>query len=216
MTDDARHCPDDEEVWNAISHGVGAALAAVALLAMVWQAIGTWDAWRLVGAVAHGGSLTMLLASSAAYHGLPRGWWKNALQVVDHVGIFLLIAGSYTPFMLLTVQGWTGFTILTLQWVLAAIGIVLKLWFGPMRLRALGLAMYIGMGWMGVFAAFPLFEALPGEALGLLVGGGLMYMVGVIFYLWDSLPFNHFLWHLFVLAGAGSHVAVTWGWVIPS
>jgi len=210
-----RHCASPaEEWWNALSHGLGAVGAAFVFGLMLVWAWETLDVWKVIGVTVHGTTLTGLLATSAIYHGMPAGRWKNILQTVDHSAIFVFIAGSYTPFALVLLDGTHAAVVMAMQWTIALIGIAIKVVHGPMALRTLGLLLYIGMGFSGAIVGWPVFYAMPAEAVGLLVGGGVLYLAGVAFFLWESLPFNHFYWHLFVLAAAGCHALAVLGYVM--
>ncbi len=210
-----RHCTSPvEEWWNSLTHGAGAVGAAFVFGIMLVWAWEQMDAWKIAGVTIHGVALTGLLASSAVYHGMPIGPWKDRLQTVDHVAIFLFIAASYTPFALVLLDGTHGAVVMALQWGMAAFGVAFKLWYGPMSMRMLGLVLYVGMGVSGAVVGWPVFFTLPAWGIAWLVIGGLAYLVGVVFYLWESLPFNHLWWHLFVLAGAGCHAIAVLGFVI--
>lgn len=216
MTDGIdRHCPDHEEPANLWSHGLGAVAAVVAALLMVWVASERWDDGRLAGAGVHGGFLVALFVTSAVYHGLPRGSWKDRLQTVDHAVIYGFIASVHTLFALTVMKGLLAAALLGLQWGLAAIGVALKVAYGPMQLRNLSLGLYLVMGTMIVPFGLPIVEVLPFAANALVLVGGLSYLVGLVFYLAERIPYNHFLWHLFVLVGAGCHAVAAIGWVLP-
>lgn len=216
MSELDRYCPPEEEPANSWSHGIGIALSIVALVAMLWVAIDTMDPWRITGATVHGSALVALFASSTAYHAFPVGPWKNTFQNLDHMLIYAVIAGTWTPYLLVTLKGLLGFILLGVQWGVASFGIALKIHYGPMKWRRLSMALYISMGLLVLPFLWTLSDTLPVNGLIWLVAGGAAYLVGVIFYRWDSLPFNHFLWHLFVLAGAGCHVASVLGYVLPT
>lgn len=206
-------CPRQE--WaNAVSHGAGAVAAAAVLAAMLVVAWGNPSPWARVAAVAHGGSLFVLLSTSMLYHGAAPGRLKDALQTADHIGIYFLIAGSTTPFLLLCVDDWVGTSLLCAQWAMAGVGTLAKLAVGPMRWPLLSVGGYLTMGWSGVFVAEPLAAALPWEGLAWIVAGGVAYTVGVVFYRWTSLAYHHLWWHVAVLIGAGCHAWATLGYAL--
>jgi hemolysin III len=193
-----------EELANALSHGLGAALGVVATVVLVLVASAQADPYRIVAASIYGATLIALFGASTAYHSFRSPRLKAALQILDHAAIYLLIAGTYTPFTLVTLRGPWGFTLLSIVWAMALVGILFKLVVGT-RWERLSTALYIVMGWIGVVAAGPLIERLDPRALAWLVGGGLTYTLGVLFFVRDHRPFHHALWHLFVLGGAACH-----------
>lgn len=204
-----------EEVANSVIHGIGAGLAVAALAVLVTFAATGGDAWRVVSFAVYGATLVVLYTSSTLYHALRAPRAKEALRTLDHAAIFLLIAGSYTPFTLVTLRGPWGWTLFGLIWGLAALGILLKLFAGS-RLGRAQLLFYITMGWLVVIAIKPLLGALPVAGLAWLAIGGLCYMVGVIFYRWHRLRFHHAVWHLFVLGGSLSHFLCVFWYVLPN
>lgn len=191
-----------EEIANSLTSALGAALGVAALTVLVVLAAG--DPWRVVGCAVFGAGLVMSYGLSAAYHGMPRSRVKVILRRLDHAAIFLLIAGTYTPFLLVNLRGPWGWSLFGVVWALAIAGIVLKC----TRLRHrewLSLALYLGLGWLAVIAIKPLVQTLDPLGLTLLFAGGAAYSVGVVFYLWRSLPYRHAVWHLFVLTGSLLH-----------
>ena len=193
-----------EEIANSITHGIGAALSIAALVLLVVFAALRGDAWRVVGFSIFGSSLFILYLTSTLYHSFTNRRVKRIFRVLDHSMVFILIAGSYTPITLTVLRGPWGWTLFGLIWGLAIFGIVMKIAFFD-RFNALSVVLYILMGWLVVIALKPLLSAAP---LGLMVWmgiGGLSYTLGVIFYAWERLPFNHAVWHLFVLGGSISH-----------
>jgi len=159
-------------------------------------------------------SLLALYAASTLYHAIPDSRAKRVLRIVDHSAIYLLIAGSYTPFTLGLLRGALGWSLLGIVWGLATTGILFKLVFG-VRYPHLSTLFYLGMGWLAVVALRPLASALPGPGLALLLAGGLCYTGGVLFYVWDRPRYHHAVWHLFVLGGSTCHyLAVLW-YVVP-
>lgn len=195
------------ERFNGISHLIGAALALAGLVVLVWFASLQGDPWKIVSFSIYGTSLFLLYAMSTLYHSL-RGRAKQVFQKLDHVAIYLLIAGSYTPFTLVTLRGVWGWTLFVIIWGLAIIGIVVDSRHKDGS-RALQMVIYLLMGWLVVVAMYPLIQALPTGALALLVLGGVFYTSGIIFYALDNrMKHAHGIWHLFVLAGSISHFLV--------
>lgn len=193
-----------EEIASSVTHGIGAGLSLAALAVLVSFSAVAGDARRVVSFAVFGGCLFLLYLASTCYHACRQSRLKRVFRVFDHVAIFLLIAGTYTPVALVGLRGGWGWTLFGLIWGLAAFGILLEVFFLD-RFRWLTLAIYLGMGWLVVIAAGPVIEAFPFSALVWLGAGGLCYTGGVIFYLWKSLPYNHAVWHLFVLAGSACH-----------
>ena len=203
-----------EEIANALTHGVGALFAIGGLAVLVTQAALRGDVWHVVSCSIYGGAMVVLYTASTLYHGVTAPRAKNALQVFDHASIFLLIAGTYTPFTLVSLRGPWGWSLFGTIWGLAAAGIILEIAF-PRRWPALALTLYIGMGWVAVVAVKPLLEVLPTGGLVLLVLGGLSYTAGIGFYAWRRLPYGHAIWHLFVLAGTILHFFADLFYVVP-
>ena len=195
-----------EERLNSLSHAVGGAIGLAGLTTMLWLTHGA--GWLAQAAVlTYGLCLVGLFSASAVYHWVEHPVAKRRLQKVDHCAIYLMIAGSYTPFTLLVIGGWVGWTMFAAVWLLAIAGLGQDL-PGPRRER-LALGLYLVMGWLVLLAIQPLWAALSAASLALLVLGGLLYTGGVWFYVRDR-PYDHTIWHGFVLGGAASHaVAVT-------
>jgi hemolysin III len=194
-----------EEIANSISHGVGF-LAAMAITPILIVAAIPSGAAAIVGASIFGATMMMLYLASSMYHAFPHGRTKKIFQIFDHSAIFLLIAGTYTPFTLTLLQGAWGWTLFGIVWALAIFGVVLKS-VGPAGTNKLSIALYLGMGWLAVLAVQPLWNSLPAWGIFWLVAGGAMYTLGVIFFVYDHrLRYNHFIWHLFVLSGTVCHV----------
>ncbi|MBX7124137.1 MAG: hemolysin III family protein [Cyclobacteriaceae bacterium] len=192
-----------EEIANSISHGAGFAGAVAVTPIMILQARGA----AAVTAVSLFGSMMMVLyLASTLYHAIPHNRTKRIFQVLDHSAIYLMIAGTYTPFALIALPPAWGWTILGVIWVLALAGVAMKSIAGA-RGGKLSTALYLGMGWLAIVAAKPLYDALPVGALYGILAGGAFYSAGVVFYTLDNrLPFSHFVWHLFVLGGTACHV----------
>lgn len=203
-----------QELANSLTHGLGTALAIAALVLMVVFASLRGTARHIVGVSLFGACLVILYAMSTLYHAFRGPRVKKVFHILDHAAIFLLIAGTYTPFCLATLRGGWGWSIFGVIWGLAVVGITFKAIFGP-RFPWLSTSVYLAMGWLVVIAIAPLVRALPTGGLLWLFGGGICYTVGVAFYSWHRLPFHHAVWHLFVLAGSACHVAAVMFFVIP-
>jgi hemolysin III len=193
-----------EEIANSVSHGFGFLIAAAATPWLVTEAAGRGTAADVVGAVVFAVTVMLTYLSSTVYHAFPHGAIKRVLRAVDHGAIFLLIAGTYTPFTLGVLRGGWGWSLFGTIWTLALAGIVLKA-SGGVRFQRLSVALYLGMGWLVLVAIKPLWLAMPPEGLAWLVAGGVAYSGGVVFYALDRIPYCHFVWHLFVLTGTGCH-----------
>lgn len=198
------HYPQREELANTVTHGVGAVVSLVAGVALIALAAMGGDPWRIVGASVFSASLVLLYTASAVYHGAPGGPAKFRLEIADHCAIFVLIAGTYTPFTLVSLRGAWGWGLFSVIWGLAVAGVALKLVFAT-RFALLSTLIYIAMGWLVVVAAGPMIQALPLTTLLLLVAGGVTYTAGTLFYHNHRIPFAHAIWHLFVIAGSALH-----------
>jgi len=207
-----RICTPKEELLNSLTHGIGAGLAVTALAILVST---SGDTWRVVSFAIYGSCLVILYLASAFYHAFKAPGAKRIFRILDHTAIFLLIAGSYTPITLVAMRGAWGWTLFGLIWGLALAGVVLEVFFID-RLRWLTLATYVGMGWLVIIAVKPLVDALPWGALAWLAAGGLLYTGGVVFYVWEKLPFGHAIWHLFVLGGSACHFFCFLFYVLPT
>ncbi|MBE0621740.1 MAG: hemolysin III family protein [Burkholderiales bacterium] len=192
------------ERLNSLTHLAGAILGAIGTVVLLVLAARTGDAWKIVACSIYGAALCILYGASTLYHSI-RGRWKSVLRKLDHCAIYILIAGTYTPFALVTLRGPWGWTLFGLAWGLAAIGIAQEFVFGK-GARRLSVLIYVVMGWMGAAALSPLIEQLGIGGLAWLLGGGLLYTVGIVFYVLDE-RFRHFhgIWHLFVLGGSTAH-----------
>jgi len=204
-----------EEMANSITHGVGALLAIGGLAAMVTRAASYGDCWHVVSVAVFGTSLLLLYVASALYHRVVQLQTKKVLEVMDHSAIYLLIAGTYTPFTLVTLRGPLGWTLFGITWAMAVGGIVMQVGF-PGRFRGAMTLLYIVMGWLAVIAAKPLLALLAPEGLIWLLGGGLLYTAGVYFYFRKRFVFSHAVWHLFVLAGSICHFLAVFQYVLPN
>lgn len=193
-----------EELANAISHGLGALLSVAGSTLLVIYAAIDGDASRIASFSVYGATLVVLFLASTLYHAIYHEKAKKVLKIVDHCAIYLLIAGTYTPLMALSLQGTLGYTMLAIIWGLAAIGIGFKVVFGT-KYKMISLITYLGMGFISLFIIQRLNEALALGGMVLLATGGAVYASGVYFYVQKKIPFNHAIWHLFVLGGASCH-----------
>jgi hemolysin III len=198
-----------EELANALTHGAGLVASLLGLPVLILAAARNGDGREVVACAVFAVSLVLLYAASTVYHALPASRAKQVLRVVDHVAIYLLIAGSYTPFALGVLRGAWGWALFGVVWGLAGIGILHKTVLG-FRFPRLSTVMYLGMGWMAVVAIGPMAHALPVGGLLWLLAGGLCYTLGVVFYVRSHLPYRHAAWHLFVLAGSAFHYTAVW------
>jgi hemolysin III len=201
-----------EEVASLVTHGVGVVFSIVALAAMVFLAQG--EPLKIISALVFGASLILLYASSTLYHFFTSPRWKARFQALDHACIYLLIAGSYTPITLITLRGAWGWWLFGTVWSLAVVGVLMKTVRKGKRDHWISTALYLAMGWLIVFALGPLIRELPAAGVWWLVAGGVTYSAGIIFYSWSRLPFNHAIWHLFVLGGSVCHVLAVAGYVL--
>jgi hemolysin III len=210
-----RYTPS-EEIANGVTHGVGlAASVAGAVALVVLTATGGGDVWHVVGSGVYGTALVSLYAASTLYHLSRRPGRKRVLRVLDHCAIYLLIAGTYTPFTLVGLRGGWGWTLFGLVWALAVAGIVFKVFFTG-RLDALSTAVYVLMGWLAVVAVKPMVEMLPVGTLLWLLAGGVVYTMGTVFYHNRRVPYSHAVWHVFVIAGSICHYLAVSHHVLPS
>jgi hemolysin III len=204
-----------EEIANAATHGVAAALAIAGLVVLVVGASGEGSALQVVSLAVYGATLVILYGASALYHAVQGPRTKAALHLLDHAAIFLLIAGTYTPFALVSLGGAWGWSLFVAVWTLALAGILFRL----LRRRhdpKVTVALYLALGWIGLVAAGELWSAVEPAGLAWLLAGGLAYSGGVAFYAWRRLRFNHALWHLCVIAGSACHFTAIAGWVAPA
>lgn len=203
-----------EEIFNAVTHGIGTLLAVAGLVLLVVFAYFFGDFWHIVSFSIYGTTLVLLYLASTLYHSSTNQRVKHVLRIIDHSAIYLLIAGTYTPFTLIPLHGTLGWTLFGIVWACAALGITFQIFYVH-RFKIFNTLCYIAMGWLIIVAIRPLAAALPAPGIWLLLAGGLFYSVGAIFYLWRRLPYNHAIWHLFVLAGSISHFFVVLFYVLP-
>ncbi len=202
------------ELANSLVHGIAAGLSLAGLVVLVVFGSINGNAWHVTSFSIYGASLFLLYLASTLYHAIRHPGAKEFFHRLDHCSIFLLIAGTYTPFMLAAVGGAWGWTVFSIIWALALIGVGLKV-FTTGRFRLVSTLIYIGMGWMSLVAVHPLLEAVSAAGIAWLVAGGLCYTLGVVFYLIRRIPFHHAIWHLFVLAGSICHYIAILRYVMP-
>lgn len=193
-----------EEITNAITHGIGVGLAIAALVILVVFASIYGNAWYIVSFSIYGATLVILYLSSTLYHSFPKGKVRDIFQIFDHSSIYLLIAGTYTPLTLIALRGPLGWTLFGIIWGLTIAGIIFKIFFIK-KFRILSTILYVGMGWLAIFAIKPLYSALTTKSIVFLLIGGAVYTLGTIFYSNKKIVYNHAIWHLFVLGGSICH-----------
>ena len=203
-----------EEIMNAVTHGIGTVLAVVGLVLLILFAYWYGSVWHIISFSIYGTTLVLLYLASTLYHSFSNKRVKYILKIIDHSAIYLLIAGTYTPFMLVPLHGTLGWTILGLVWGFAMAGIVFQIFFVK-RFKFMATMCYVFMGWFIVVAIKPLIAALAAAGMIWLIIGGLFYTCGTVFYLWKRIPYNHAIWHLFVLAGSISHFIAVFFYVLP-
>lgn len=204
-----------EEIANSVTHGIGALLSIGGLAVLVGSASLRGNAWHITSCSIFGSTLILLYVASTLYHSIPLPDIKGMLRMIDHSAIYLLIAGTYTPFMLVNLRGPWGWSLFGIIWGIAVTGILLKTTsFG--RRPAISLSFYLAMSWMVILAIKPMLAVLDKGGLALLLFGGLAYTGGVVFYAWEKLPYSHAIWHLFVMAGSSFHFFAILFYVIPS
>jgi hemolysin III len=196
-----------EELANTISHGIGLGAAIVATPVLLLAALRRGDNGFFIGAIVFTATISILYLGSTLYHAWPETRAKSILRTFDHSAIFLLIAGTYTPFALGPLRGGGGLPMLGLVWTLALLGVLMKTTRGPSRHPKLAMTLYLGTGWIGVVVIRPLALSVPSSAVVWLIAGGVAYTVGTLFYANKRLRYSHFIWHLFVLAGTSCHFA---------
>ena len=202
-----------EEIANALTHGLAAtaALAGGAVLITLASIYG--DGWQLASAIVFGVTLLLLYTASTLYHAIQHPVSKGRLKVFDHCAIYLLIAGTYTPFTLIGLRGPWGWGLFAAIWTLALAGVVFKLFFTG-RFKRLSTLIYVAMGWMVLVAIKPVMAALDGWTLGWMIAGGLFYTLGTVFYHRESIPYSHAIWHLFCIGGSLCHYVAVMAQVV--
>lgn len=203
-----------EERLNAVTHGAGAVLALAGLVVLTVAATLHGSVWHIVSFVVYGISLFLLYLASTLYHSFSNLKLKHIFKVIDHSAIYLLIAGTYTPFALVLLHGKLGWTIFGVIWGLACLGILFKIFFVK-RFKVFSTICYLIMGWLMIVFIKPITASLPIAGYSWLIAGGIFYTSGSVFYLWRRLPYNHAIWHLFVLAGSFSHFMTVFYYILP-
>lgn len=210
MSSSSRSYSVTEEWLNAVSHGLG---FFVAIAGLVFLLLRSEDSLSIIASAIYGSSLLLMFLTSTLYHSITGHKVKHWLKLFDHSAIYLLIAGTYTPFMLVSVGGWIGSLGTVLIWSIAVAGVVFK-WFARHRFPRLSVTLYLLMGWLAVAFIYPLYQALPGGGLWLLVAGGICFSLGVIFYTAKQRQYTHAIWHLFVIAGCTCHYLAIYYFVL--
>lgn len=203
-----------EEIANSVTHGIGVGLSIAALIGMLAVSIRSGEPRKIVGASIFGGTMILIYLASTLYHSVTNQRVKAFFHRVDLIAITMFIAGSYTPFLLVSLWGNRGVQFLIIIWTIAVFNIVMGMFFFN-RLRWLTTGAYLVMGWLVVAAFGPLRDSLPPAAIAWLVAGGISYTIGVLFFVWDKLPFNHAIWHLWVMGGTVCHFLAVWLYVLP-
>lgn len=202
-----------EEIAHVLTHGIGALLSIAGLVLLIVFASVKGNPWLIVSVTVFGTSMLLMYVASTVGHGLPAGKWKDIFQIFDHSSIYLFIAGTYTPFLLVYLRSEVGFVLFGIIWTIALSGVVFKIFFVK-KFLILSTLFYVGMGWLVVLVWEPLKMVMDGTGLTLLVIGGIFYTVGTIFYVWRRIPYHHAIWHLFVLAGSAFHFFSVFYYVI--
>jgi hemolysin III len=204
MTLEKRDYRLGEEIGNSVTHGIGILLSIAALVLMIVFSIHKANAVYLWSSIIFGSSLIILYSASTIYHAIPNKKARKVLKILDHSAIYILIAGTYTPFSLITLKGKLGLIILTVVWSVAIMGVLMQIFLKNKNI-ILSTILYVAMGWIVIFAIKPLVNSLPHDGLILLVLGGLSYTLGAVFYVIKKIPYFHMVFHLFVLAGSIFH-----------
>lgn len=202
-----------EEIANSLTHGLGLVASIAGLVVLVGATATRGDAWTIVACSIYGATLVLMYGASTLYHALARTRAGNVLRRLDHAAIYLLIAGTYTPFVLVSLRGPWGWTLFGISWGLALLGITAKAVLG-LRWPIVSTTVYILMGWLVLVAVGPLFRHVPGDAIAWLVAGGLLYTTGVVFYAWERVRYAHTVWHLFALGGSVCHYVAVLGYIV--
>jgi len=214
MKPDARQYHNTEELLNVITHGLGFLLSVAALAILIVFASLRGDAWHIVSFTIYGLSLVTLYLASTLFHMTRKQELRNKLNVFDHSAIYFLIAGTYTPFLLVTLRGPWGWSLLGIIWGLAIGGLIFKLFYTG-KYDFFSAIIYVLMGWLIIIAIKPMNDNLTTEGLLWLLGGGISYSIGVVFYLINKIPYNHAIFHIWVLLGSFAHFVAIFRYVLP-
>lgn len=206
--------PRREEIANAITHGIGALLSLAGLVLLIVFSSMKGTAWHVVSFTIYGVSMLLLYSCSTLVHSFKEGKIKDLFEFFDHSSIYIYIAGTYTPFLLVAVRGPLGWSLFGIVWGIALLGVVFKAFFVK-RFLFMSTIFYLIMGWLIVIAWGPLVAAVPNPGIVLLVTGGLLYTLGTVFYVWRAFPYHHAIWHLFVLAGSVTHFFAILLYLLP-
>ena len=209
-----KYYPPAEEKFNIISHGIGFILSIIGLVFLVWRAVEFGDFWHILSVSIYGVSMAILYAASTLFHSAKKLTRRRLLNIFDHAAIYVFIAGSYTPFTLITLPKETGWWLFGIVWAIAFVGVILKLFFTG-KYDRLSTAMYVLMGWLILFAINPLRENIAQEGLTWLMTGGVFYTIGAIFYSMNKMNFNHAIFHVFVLLGSFCQFVSIYFYVLP-
>lgn len=215
MSGEAEATSFGEEFANSVTHGVGLGLSLAGLVVLIILTALRGTAWHVVSCTIYGSTLVILYAASTLYHSIQSPRAKRVLRIIDHGAIYLLIAGTYTPFTLVNLRGGLGWTLFGVVWGLAALGIVFKV-FHVDRFPIASTLVYLSMGWLVVIAWKPIITLIPTGGIALIAAGGAAYTLGVFFYAAKRLPYNHAIWHIFVLAGSIFHYVAVLLYVLPA
>lgn len=203
-----------EEVANAITHGIGTVLSVVALVLLVVFASLKGTAWHVVSFSIYGTTMLLLYLNSTLVHSLREGKAKDLFEFFDHSSIYLFIAGTYTPFLLVAIRGTLGWSLFGIIWGVALLGVLFKAFFVK-KFLFMSTIFYIAMGWLIVIAWNPLSAVVAGGGMTLLMAGGILYTLGTVFYVWRGFPYHHAIWHVFVLAGSVTHFFAVLIYLLP-
>ena len=206
------HYTTGEEIAHSVTHGIGAALSVAGLVLLILRAVQTGDPWRVVSFAIFGATMVLLYTASTLYHALIPPRARHVFKVLDHALIYVLIAGTYTPFLLVSLRGPWGWSLFGVVWGLTVAGVVFKTMFVG-RFRLVSTLLYLGLGWMCVIAIKPMIANVPTGGLIWLLAGGLAYSLGTIFYMWKGMRYHHAVWHVFVLAGTACHFQAVYGYL---
>ncbi len=203
-----------EEIANSITHGIGLVLSLAGFAVLAFMAISQGSIVHLIGCTIYGATLIMVFGASTLYHVILEPHIKHYFRIFDQLTIYLVIAGTYTPFMLINLRGFWGWTLLLTVWSLSLFGIVFKVVYVN-RYKAVSMSLYLVMGWLCVIAAKPILASVPLSGLAWIAAGAVAYMAGLVFFAWEKIPYNHTIWHLFVLAGSACHYIAVLNYVMP-